>query len=247
MRDVFLALSNDLKAPEYHPSATLLSTTSPRNNGYSLLAVLATIIITISTCYSALKIGAHLAILVQPITPVLPSRFMRRFLDPSFVLLGWGCWIGAAFMTIFPPSGHDAWRSQVLFACCFAPFGCLVRYYLSLHLNPILPFFPLGTFTANIFGTAVLGMSFSLQRVPLHFSGVVGGSLLGCQVLQGVQDGFCGALTTVSTWIVEISTLRKGRAYVYAGASVVTGLVLLVAIMGSVRWAVGWDEIICRT
>jgi CrcB protein len=253
MRDVFLALSNDLRAPNYHPypagmSVPAPSSTVPRNAGYSVMAVLATTILTLSTCYAALQVGAHFASLLDPIMPTLPFRLTRRVVDPLFVLLGWGCWIGAVLMAIFPP--HNAWRSQALFACVFAPVGCLLRYYASLVFNPILPSFPLGTFTVNIFGTAVLGMAYDLQRVPLRFSGIVGGSLIGCQVLQGIQDGFCGTLTTVSTWIAEIDTLAKKKrrnAYVYGGVSVAVGVALLVIIMGSVRWGVGWQDIICIT
>lgn len=234
-RDIFLALSNDLATP----SLPTLSPT-PRHAGYSVMSVLAVILVTISACYAALKVGAHVALACQPITPVLPFRFTRRFLDPCIVFLGWGCWIGAILMTIFPPASHSAWRAQVLFALVFAPLGCLARYYTSLFLNPILPSFPLGTFTVNMFGTAVLGMAYGLQRVRFQGSGVV-----GCQVLQGIEDGFCGCMTTVSTWILELDGLRMGRAWVYGVVSVGAGMGLLVAIMGGVRWSVGWEGVVC--
>ena len=250
VRDVFLALSNDLRTPISHPYPTNTpvpssSTTVSRNGGYSFLAVCAIILTTLCTCYSALKLGAHFALLLDPLTPTLPFRLTRRFIDPLIVLLGWGVWIGAILLTVFPPHSHDAWRGQVLFALAFAPPGCLARYYISLFLNPLLPSFPLGTFTANIFGTAVLGMAYDLQRVPLLASGIPGGSLIGCQVLQGVMDGFCGCLTTVSTWVLELDALKKRHAYVYGAASVGVGLGLAVAIMGSVRWSVGWEGIGC--
>ncbi|KAF2851374.1 chromosome condensation protein-like protein [Plenodomus tracheiphilus IPT5] len=250
IRDVFLSLSNDLRSPINHPypaNAALPSTsdTISRNGGYSFMAICATIIITISACYSALKVGSHLAILLDPYTPTLPFRFTRRVADPLFVFLGWGTWLGAVLMAIFPP--HNAWRGQAIFACVFAPLGCLIRYYLSIWLNPMNPSFPLGTFTVNVFGTAVLGMAYDLQHVSLSTTGLVGGSLIGCQVLQGIQDGFCGALTTVSTWISEIDALKRRRAYVYGVGSVVASLGLLVIIMGSVRWTVGWQAIICKT
>lgn len=90
-------------------------------------------------------------------------------------------------------------------------------------------------------------MSYDLQRVPLHKVGLVGGGILGCQVLQGVMDGFCGAATTVSTWMAEIEGLRRRAAWVYAGASVGAGVGLLVVVMGSVRWGVGWEGVVCRT
>lgn len=248
IRDIFLALSNDLRTPishPYPPNAPIPSpsTTVLRNGGCSFLALLAIPLITISTCYAALHVGMQLAQLLDPITPALPFRLTRRFIGPVIVLLGWGSWIGAIILTVLPVK--DAWRSQALFALVFAPLGCLARYYISKHMNPLLPTFPLGTFTVNIFGTAVLGMAYDLQRVPLLASGIVGGSLVGCQVLQGIMDGFCGCLTTVSTWIAEIDGLKRKHAYVYGIASVGVGLGIAVVVMGSVRWSIGWKDIIC--
>jgi fluoride ion exporter CrcB/FEX len=108
----------------------------------------------------------------------------------------------------------------------------------------VTPSFPLGTFAVNIFGTAVIGMAYNLQHVPINGSGV-GGGRVACQVLQGIMDGFCGALTTVSTWILELDALRRGHSYVYGGLSVASGLALLVVVMGSVRWSVGWSDAVC--
>lgn len=242
VRDLFFALSNDLHIPISHPG-TLSTSTISRNGGYSFMAVSAVLITTVSICYAALKCGAHLALLLDPTTPRLPFRLTRRFLDPLVVILGWGSWVGAIVLVVSPP--EVAWRGQVLFALIFAPIGCLLRYYVSLLLNPLLASFPLGTFAANIFGTAVLAMSYDLQRVPLLSSGIVGGSVLGCQVLQGLMDGFCGALTTVSTWILELDSSKRRPAYVYALASVGVALGLCVAIMGSVRWTIGWGTLAC--
>lgn len=245
IRDVFLGLSNDLPAPTYHRSPTAAPTASlaPRAAGYSVMALLGVILITIALCLCALKAGAHLAASLDPVTPTLPFRLTRKILDPLFVVLGLGSWLGAVLMTALPP--HNAWRGEALFACVFAPLGCLARYYVSLLLNPKNPSFPLGTFACNIFGTAVLGMAYDLQRVAI--GGVAGGGVVGCQVLQGIEDGFCGALTTVSTWMVELDTLRRGRAYVYGTSSVVVGLSIMVVIMGSVRWSVGWEGVVCAT
>ncbi|EOA87478.1 uncharacterized protein SETTUDRAFT_171615 [Exserohilum turcica Et28A] len=252
IRDVFLSLSNDLKAPISHAYSPAPNTPLPlpgnlvtRNGGYSFLALCATIITTIATCYCALHVGAHLALALDGITPTLPFRLMRRVVDPIFVVLGWGVWIGAVIMVAVPPK--DAWRSQALFACVFAPMGCLLRYYISLHLNPINPSFPVGTFTVNTFGTAVIGMAYDLQHVTLSTTGRVGGGVVGCQVLQGIMDGFCGCLTTVSTWIVEIDTLKRKAAYIYSTLSVVAGFSLLLIIMGSVKWTLGWEAILCKT
>ncbi len=247
IRDVFLALSNDLPTPLSHPAdykpfkATAGSTVS-RNGGYSFMAVLAVIIITISLCISALYVGAHVAIVSERLIPSLPYRFCRKFMDPLAAFLAWGCWLGAIFLAIFPPDRHDPppeiWRGRAVMALVFAPLGCLGRFYASLYLNGKIASFPLGTFVVNIFGTAILGMSYDLQRVPY-------GGIVGCQVLQGIEDGFCGCLTTVSTWVSELSSLRRKNAYRYGAVSVVVALCLLVTIMGSMQWTRGFSAIQC--
>ncbi|KAF2678609.1 DOT1-domain-containing protein [Lentithecium fluviatile CBS 122367] len=196
MRDIFLSFVNDL------PSPVPGMATVPRNGGSSFMAGLAVVILTLAGCYAALKVGAHLAIFLDPITPTLPFRFTRRFFDPLIVFVAWGAWLGAVFMAIWPPDrpggpssrgawDNETWRGQAIFACVFAPLGCLFRYYISLLLNPLIASFPLGTFTVNIFGTAVLAMAYDLQHVAVAGAGV-GGGRVGCQILQGLMDGFCG-------------------------------------------------------
>ncbi|KAK4200429.1 CrcB-like protein-domain-containing protein [Triangularia verruculosa] len=226
MRDVFLALSNDLP----------VINAPGRNGGHTFLALIAVPLITISMSLAGLFFGAHMAIFLEPYTPSLPFFITRKILDRLMVVFGWGCWLGAVIMSIFPP--YDDWRGTATFALVFAPIGCLLRFYISLRLNNSVPSFPLGTFAVNIFGTAVLGMSWDLAHLPV-------GGVIGCQVLQGIQDGFCGCLTTVSTWVAELAVLRRRHAYIYAVCSVGTGLVMLVAIMGGLRWGDGWKPLVC--
>jgi fluoride ion exporter CrcB/FEX len=71
------------------------------------------------------------------------------------------------------------------------------------------------------------------------------GGVVGCRVLVGVQDGFCGCLTTVSTWVAELAVLRKGRAYIYGTASVLVSFAMLVLIMGGLRWTHGFSLPLC--
>lgn len=210
IRDAFLALSNDVSTP--------LGSIAPRSGGYSFMAVIAVIIITVTVSISGLHIGAHLAILLETYTPSFSHALTQKIIDQAAVVLAWGSWIGAVFLAIWPPDrnsdGPEVWRGRAIFALVFAPLGCLFRFYASLYLNGKIPSFPLGTFAVNAFGTAILGMSWDLQHLPL-------GGVVGCQVLQGVEDGFCGCLTTVSTWVSELAALRRSHAYKYGAASVV--------------------------
>ena len=236
IRDIFLALSNDLPTPD--------GASTSRNGGYSFLALLAVLIGTISLSFSGFHIGAHLAEAWEPIAPSLRYQLSRRFLDPLAVVLAWGSWIGAVVLSIVPPDRYthpgpaEFWRGRATFALVFAPLGCLARFYASARLNGKFAAFPLGTFVVNIAGTAILGLAWDLAHVPV-------GGVVGCQVLQGIEDGFCGCLTTVSTWVVELFVLGRRRAYVYGAGSVGAALGILIAVMGGLRWSKGFEGLVC--
>ncbi|PGH32061.1 hypothetical protein GX50_05130 [[Emmonsia] crescens] len=259
MLDVFLALSNDLPTPG-QPSSPV-----QRHGGYSFMAVLAIIIYTLSLSLGALILGSHLAIFMDEYTPVIPYILSRRFLDPFISFLAVGCWLGAVFLAIWPPDRslgvHEHWRGRAVFAIVFAPLGCLLRFYVSLLLNARIPKFPLGTFTVNIFGTLVLAMCYDLQRsthvLALSASSFSSSSaaaaagavtvsrLTGCQVLQGIMDGFCGCTTTVSTWVAELDTLEHEHAYIYGLVTLAVALGILVVVVGSLKWTAGFGLAVC--
>ncbi|WPG98885.1 Hypothetical protein R9X50_00168500 [Acrodontium crateriforme] len=260
-RDFFLALANDLPTPVNHAYDSVSpspSSTISRNGGYSFMAFVGMVALTMAVSLSGLSMGAHLALALAPYTPKIPINFTRKVTDPIMVVLAFGCWLGAVLLAIWPPDrpsgpssrgpwANETWRGEVILALVFAPVGCIVRFYLSLKLNALVPSFPMGTFAANMFGTAVEAMCFTLQRVRIGSLGVYGGSMVGCQVLQGVQDGFCGCLTTVSTFVAELNGLRRQKGYFYGFTSVAVALGLTVVIMGSVRWSIGWGEVTCNT
>ncbi|KAK3692163.1 CrcB-like protein-domain-containing protein [Podospora appendiculata] len=234
IRDMFLALSNDL------------SPSTPRNDGYSLTSVLAVLLVTISLSLSGLFLGAHLAIALAhlPHPPHIPRSFTNLILDRIVVPVALGCWLAAILLCILPPdrastpAADEKYRGTATFSLAFAPLGCLARFYASLRLNGRVARFPLGTFAVNVAGTAVLAAMWDLQHLPA-------GGVVGCQMLQGLQDGFCGCLTTVSTWVAELAALRRRHAYIYGGASVGVAFGVAVAVMGGLRWGKGWEAVGC--
>lgn len=238
MRDVFLALTNDLPspAPAYpHPA----DTSTPRNGGYSFMASAGVLIIQTSVSMSAFKVGAHIAIVLEPMTPSIHFKFVRKYLNPIIVVCGFGCWLGAIFLSIWPPK--EFWRPRATFSLVFAPLGCLTRYYASKYLNARIPAFPLGTFLSNIFGTAILAMCYDLEHLP----GVGASNYVSCAVLEGVIEGYCGCASTVSTWIVELNALRRKNGWIYGSISVAVALSFLSVIMGSLGWTRGFSSAVC--
>ena len=241
IRDAFLALSNDLPSP---------SETTPRSRGDSLMAVLAIIILTTFLCLSAFHVGSHLGISLEPLLTrkSLPSIFFHPFLNRLVILIACSSWLTILILTITTSSST---HTSLLFSLLFAPPGCILRFYISTHLNR--PSFPRGTFLVNILGTLILGIAWDLQHLGAqHNHGLY--SVRACQVLQGLQLGFCGCLTTVSAWVLELSLLsgssssNRGRnrsVYAYAFASVGLALALLVAVMGGLRWSVGFADPAC--
>lgn len=102
----------------------------------------------------------------------------------------------------------------VLWVALGAAVGAPARYLTDRAFQRLLPGrFPWGTFTVNVVGSFVLGLV-----------SVVAGPTV--TALVGV--GFCGALTTYSTFAYETVALAERRAVALAGAyltgSVAAGL-----------------------
>lgn len=238
--DSFLALSNDLAPPSPTSPYHTIKMVQSRNRGYSFMEAAAILVIQPAVSIGALKTGAHIAAGMEKFTPSLPISFIHRFLDPLAIVLGFGCWIGALLLTVWPPATD--WRRRVTMALVFAPPGCLLRFYLSRSLNARVPRFPVGTFAVNVLGTCIEGMCYDLQHSRNVVGNVLSGRANSCAVLEGVMQGFCGCATTVSTWIVELNGLRRHHAWGYGLTSVAVALGSQVAIMGSVAWTVGFDQ-----
>ena len=183
-------------------------------------------VFTIILSLSSLSFGAHIASIIQPHfrAPSPPSRSIRYSLT-AFAILMYAATFPAYFLL---PANF---RHQATAAILFAYYGTLTRYLLSLWLNPLAKIMPLGTLTANSLGTGLLGMLRVLQGKPTPVSQNT------CAILQGLGDGYCGCLTTVSTFAAEVMALKEWKAWFYVAVSWTIGQLLLLIIFAPSYWA----------
>jgi fluoride exporter len=177
------------------------------------------------------------------VTEVDISNDSKSFPNTSSLIiisLGPIFWIASAFLCGFKPSFR-----KVTFSILFSPPGAISRWYLSRFNNSSrskrFPFFPLGTLSANLLATLLISILFLCQ----NFGGggeSIGSTRLTCQVLYGLQEGFCGCLSTISTFAVELTKLKpKKKAVGYAFSSWFLGILICVLVIGIPWWTKGMD------
>lgn len=162
-----------------------------------------------------------------------PSGETAPLADTCMIVLG--CVLYAMALVVYF-CAPKRWRHRVVFSLLLAPPGAMLRYALS-KLNTRAPFlnrFPIGTFIANIAATLIIGGVFAAQRRP-------GVGIVRCDGLYALQQGFCGCLSTVSTFAVEAKTIRGKRwKLLYVLGSVILGHVLMLGVVGGVGWTQGY-------
>jgi CrcB protein len=112
-----------------------------------------------------------------------------------------------------------------------ASLGALLRWWFGLALNGLFPTLPPGTLAANLIGGYVVGLA-------IAFFASYGAIAPEWRLL--VITGFCGGLTTFSTFSAEIVTLlQQGRvAWAFAGAAahLAGSVVMTLAGIATVVW-----------
>jgi len=117
-----------------------------------------------------------------------------------------------------------------------ASAGALLRWWLGTALNSLFPAVPPGTLAANLVGGYIIGVAIALFSLLPSLSP---------EWRLLVVTGFCGGLTTFSTYSAELVTLlQQGRLAWACGAALVHllgSVVMVFAGIGTVSMVRNWS------
>ncbi|HEX7417526.1 MAG TPA: fluoride efflux transporter CrcB [Steroidobacteraceae bacterium] len=120
---------------------------------------------------------------------------------------------------------------SILAICVGASLGALLRWWFGAQLNSLFPTIPPGTLVANLVGGYVVGLAIGFfAAFPA----------LSPEWRLLIITGFCGGLTTFSTFSAEIVTLlQQGRGLWACGAIAahLAGSVVMTFVgIGTMAW-----------
>jgi CrcB protein len=123
---------------------------------------------------------------------------------------------------------------SVIAICVGASLGALLRWWLGSQLNNLFPAIPPGTLAANLVGGYVVGIAIAFFATY---------SAIAPEWRLLIITGFCGGLTTFSTFSAELVTLlQQGRslwAFGAAAAHLGGSVLMTLAGIGTVNWIRG--------
>jgi CrcB protein len=108
-------------------------------------------------------------------------------------------------------------------------FGALLRWMLGSQLNTLFPTVPAGTLTANLIGGYLIGLAIAYFAQAPEISP---------EWRLMIITGFCGSLTTFSTFSAEVVTLLQGGrpGWALGAIAVHVGGSLLATVLGLLSW-----------
>lgn len=183
-------------------------------NGARIFEWLICMWVGIALPISALHLGHHIALLSKKSNARFKieeeSDSKNRVYFKSEVSMIFVYFIATGLVVVLPVI--FSWI-HLAYTAAFGAIGAYLRYQLS-KLNVKYVNFPLGTFIANVIATWLLAVWTLLAKFEVDYNRI--GTMA---VLYGLSTGFCGCLSTVSTFVNELDTMNIKHLYRYGLAT----------------------------
>lgn len=110
-----------------------------------------------------------------------------------------------------------------------AALGALLRWQLGIKLNGVFPSLPPGTLVANLIGGYIIGMAIAFFAQAPN---------IAPEWRLLIITGFCGGLTTFSTFSAEVVSLLEDNRLAMAMGSIATHVIgsLTMTLVGLATW-----------
>jgi CrcB protein len=200
-------------------SALYVSFGALKSKGFLLdiLEGVASIIAMFGLCDAAFSLGKQIALL-GPLEVTLTDK-AKLYLD-SYICIGMSVLIiTIPIILVF----FMDWRVMLL-SNILAPFGSIIRILFS-KLNGK---FPYGTLISNLLASSILFLCVISYGNMLN---------LNCVLVQAIRMGFCGTLSTMSTFMWQLRKMHTKLAWKYAFISTFAAELIAVLIIGSYKWS----------
>ncbi|HTB68139.1 MAG TPA: fluoride efflux transporter CrcB [Steroidobacteraceae bacterium] len=102
------------------------------------------------------------------------------------------------------------WRA-IAAVCIGGTAGCLLRWVLAVWLKDISPVMPLGTLAANLIGGYIVGVAVAFFALN---------SSIAPEWRLLVITGFCGGLTTFSSFSAEVVLMLRQDRWLWACSTI---------------------------
>ena len=109
--------------------------------------------------------------------------------------------------------------------------GSVARWFVSFKLNGTSPLLPVGTLVVNLVGAFIIGLSIAVFNRMTHLDPV-------WRIL--LTTGFCGGLTTFSTFSLEVVYMLQDGRFAAAGLNLLLNLAGSLAMTMMAFMLVSW-------
>lgn len=136
-------------------------------------------------------------------------------------------------------SVYDNYSREWTLSAIFGMVGSLLRYLLARLYNSKNKNFPWGTFLANFVATLMFAVLVIVQRGKKNSKSMIVTSANTSRILVALTNGFCGGLSTISTFIYEGYKLPFRHTMKYYTITIASCYIICVVVLGSYAWTRG--------